>query len=422
MAPVSGFRIRWQKETLYSKDMAETSIVMSLAEVDTRPARRHDMDWLKVLVVFLLIPHHTARIFDYWAASFLKDNELSTAMSYLIAFLDTWQMPLMFVLAGATARLALNFRTGPQFVKERFMRLAVPLVFGLVAIVPLQAYYAARSRPGYQDSYLQYYPTFFEVHLEDLSGFSGRFTVAHLWFILYLFVFSVIMLPLFLYLKGEAGQRIISRLAALFQRRWVIFLPAIPLILPLKFPEPDGKNPLLYISLLVYGYILISDARFGEALAKHRRANLAIGAVLISAFLISLVVWEARIIDYRISVALARYLRNLTIWFWIIGVLAYAQRYLSFGNRLLEYAVEAAYPFYIIHQILIIAIGYYVIQWDIGVPAKFLIIASAAFMATMAVYEALIKRVGVARFLFGMRPMRKPGSRTARERVLARTA
>jgi glucan biosynthesis protein C len=93
------------------------------------------------------------------------------------------------------------------------------------------------------------------------------------------------------------------------------------------------------------------------------------------------------------------------MWFWIVALLGYGQKYLSFSNRLLRYASEAAYPFYILHQTIIILVGYYVVQWNIGVWPKFLIIGVAALIGTLLVYDLAVRRTNLTRFLFGMKPL-----------------
>jgi glucan biosynthesis protein C len=101
---------------------------------DTMPktARRHDVDWLRIGAVFLLIPFHTARIFDIWEPNYVKNAQLSKTMSYLfIASIGSWHMPLLFLLAGAATWLALRRRTPGEYAAERVKRLLVPFVFGL---------------------------------------------------------------------------------------------------------------------------------------------------------------------------------------------------------------------------------------------------------------------------------------------------
>ena len=63
--------------------------------------------------------------------------------------------------------------------------------------------------------------------------------------------------------------------------------------------------------------------------------------------------------------------------------------------------------FYLLHQPILSFIGFYVAQWRAGILAQYVTIAVATFVATTALYEVLVRRFNVMRFLFGMRPKRK---------------
>ncbi len=369
--------------------------------------RRHHIDWLRIGAVFLLIPFHTARIFDIWEDNYVKNAQTSDALSYMIAVIAPWHMPLLFVLAGAASWFALGRRTGGQYLAERAKRLLVPFLFGLLVIVPPQVYLAELKRPGYPDSFLQFYPSFFDLPGSDLTGYNGGFTPGHLWFILYLAVFSAVALPAFLYLRTLSGSRVVSRLAGLMQYRGAIFLLAVPIAFLAALPGVSGKNPFTYMGLFMCGYLLLSDAGFQQAIARERLMAL-VGGVLAMGITLPLMAWYNNPTTERTPLfILFHFLVYFNMWFWIVALLGYAQKYLAFSNKLLGYASEAAYPFYILHQTIIILIGYYVVQWNIGVGPKFLIIGVTAFLGTVLVYELFVRRTNLTRLLFGMKPLPK---------------
>jgi peptidoglycan/LPS O-acetylase OafA/YrhL len=95
------------------------------------------------------------------------------------------------------------------------------------------------------------------------------------------------------------------------------------------------------------------------------------------------------------------------VWMMIVGLLGLCYRYVNRTNRVYGYATEAAYPFYILHQTVIVLLAYLVVQWGIGIPAKYTIIAVFSFLVTLAIYEVAVRRWGAVRFLFGMKPKRK---------------
>ena len=130
---------------------------MSTQTVSTsgKPTRRWDIDWLRVLATLLLFFIHPARIFYLWGPFYIKNDQLSAVASWISEFVNHWQMPLFFVLAGAASWFALRRRSGGQYVVERLKRLMIPFVFGFLVIVPPQLYFAARhQQPDYAESYL----------------------------------------------------------------------------------------------------------------------------------------------------------------------------------------------------------------------------------------------------------------------------
>jgi glucans biosynthesis protein C len=366
--------------------------------------RRYDIDWLRVIAVLLLIPFHTARIFDIWEPFYAKSGETSAALSYgVIWFLGLWHMPILFLLAGMSTWFALGYRTGGQYARERFTRLLVPFLFGLLIVVPPQGYFAQLTQGYPPVSFADFLATYFAVDFNDLSGYFGKFTPGHLWFILFLFVFSLIGLPLFRWLKTDAGRRWIARLAAFAARPGMIFLFAIPLALAEILPDVGGKNPFWYFAIFALGFILAADERFQQSVNRQR--NIALGLALATMTIgIALSVSGIRFEPFTLPDAVVHFLRHFNIWFWLIALLGFGHRWLNFNNGLLRYASEASYPFYILHQTVIVAIGYYVVQWDIGIAAQFSLICLAAFLGTLAGYE-ILKRFNPARWAFGMKPI-----------------
>jgi fucose 4-O-acetylase-like acetyltransferase len=153
---------------------------------ESRLLRRHDMDWLRNMGILLLFPFHSARVFDYWDPFYVKNDQLSWGLSWFISVAGYWFMPLLFWLAGAAGWYALNKRSSGRYVKERFDRLFIPMVVGVLLIVPPQGYFARLNHEGAGGDYLTFLANFFS-DFSDLSGYFGTFTPAHLWFILYLF-------------------------------------------------------------------------------------------------------------------------------------------------------------------------------------------------------------------------------------------
>lgn len=381
-----------------------------IAAAKTKSQRRYDLDWLRVLAVLLLIYFHTAAVFytGELGEFYVKNNSSSIGINYFVLFVHQWHMPLLFLLSGSATWFTLSFRTAGEYVTERLKRLFIPFLFGTLVIIPPQVYYRLLSNSDYKNSYPQFYPQFF-------NGIrpQGNFEWGHLWFIIYLFVFSLIALPLFLHLKQQTIKDSITKLTIFLEKPGAIFLPALPLAiiegsLRPKWPGfqnlyNDWANFFLYFLYFIYGYVICADPRFGEAIDKHLKIALIMA---VASMLVLLQLWISEIIPnrgYSLGYILYQMFRGVNSWLWIVALLGLARRYLNFNNSVLQYATQASYPFYILHQTIVVAIAFYVVRWNISIMSKFLIISTTSFIATIVVYELLVKRNNVARFLFGLK-------------------
>jgi peptidoglycan/LPS O-acetylase OafA/YrhL len=365
------------------------------------------IDWLRILAVALLLPYHSARVFDVFDTFYVKNGALSSGLSYLIAFLDPWHMPFLFVLAGMSSCLALRKRSGRGYLRERVLRLLVPVVFGLLVIVPPQAYLGRLTHTSYSGSFLQFYPTFFQLQSDDLTGYSGGFTPAHLWFIQFLLVFSVVALPLFLWLRSSRGARLLARATAVFRSPGVIFLLILPLaVADGLLPDLGGKNPVFFLLLFVYGYLLIASEHLQQAVDRHRWWALALAVVMsvITLVAVALNLQPTKFSPANIGLFFAR---MGAAWCWTIALLGLGRRYLTATGPLLRYAREASYPVYILHQTVIVLIAFVVVGWQAEIAVKYVAILLAATVATLLLYECAVRRFNVLRFLFGMKPALK---------------
>lgn len=370
-----------------------------------KPKRIYYIDWLRVIAVLLLILFHTARIFDIWDPFYAKNATTSAFLSYtVVTFLNQWQIPLLFLLAGSSTWYALEFRSGRQYLRERFTRLLLPFIFGILVIVPPQAYLARFQNPGYSGNYFAFLEDYFHIR-GDLTGYTGLFTPGHLWFILFLFVFALTALPLLFYLRSAGGRKRISGLAAFTEKPGGLLWYILPLLVAGALPDIGGKNPFVYITLFVYGFLLVADGRFQTALDRYRWPALILG-LLTLAGLIGLELVNLPTPKYSWGDILSFLLRTSDTWFWLIALLGFGQRMLNFSNRLLRYAAEGSYPFYILHQTVIVIIGHFVVKWGTVIAVKYTVIAAASLMGTVLAYDLLVRRTNLTRFLFGMKPLK----------------
>jgi glucan biosynthesis protein C len=406
------------EERRRTRELPQTDQNQSLS----KPTRRFDIDWLRTLVVLLLIPFHAGRLFDTHDPFYIQNEILSEKLTFWWLFIGhALGMQFLFLLAGSTTWLALRFRNTKQYIKERFLRLVLPLIFGVLVIVPWQPYYGMRGNTGDSISFLEFYPHFFEMP-EMQEGYTGGFTVAHLWFILFLFLISLLALPLFLYFRRESGGHLVKRFADFFAPSRRIFLLAIPLIGLDRLVDYNWNSLslaifffLFYLTFFLYGYFIMADPRLAESIDRVKRTALIFGPALF--FVVRGIESTVEMPFLLQQLILHLYYRGTFPWFTIIAVLGYGKQYLNFPSKFLLYFGEASYPAYILHQSVVVAVGYYIVQWEADISSKYLAITFATYAITFIIYEGVIRRYNPIRFLFGMRPKRNL-ARSERSQVL----
>jgi len=340
-----------------------------------------------------------------WEPFYVKNDAGSWGLSWLIALAGYWMMPLLFWVAGSAGRYSLESRSDRQYIGERVSRLLVPLIAGVLLVVPPQGYYALKMRGvepgGYFDFLRGYFPDF-----SDLSGYTGSFSPAHLWFILYLFVFSLLALPLFRWLMRRRDSAAVRKAVRWLSRPPVFAALFLPLAALLALPAPGGQNSFYYFFIYVIGFLACLHPDFDGMLSKSRFPALLALAVTIPAHLRMQQRFHAAPDFSAMDIGLTL-LGTLNVWLALIVVLGYGSRLLSFRHRLLDYANEAAFPIYVIHQTVIVAIGYYVVQREWNVWAKFAVILLGSFALSILLYEGVIRRIPALRWLFGIKRPRR---------------
>jgi len=379
------------------------------------PVRLHYLDSLRVLAVFMVFVFHAAKPFTAGDWHIMNAQASVAATIFFMAFLAPWGMPFFFLLAGAGAWFALRKRTARQFAGERFRRLLVPFLVGSALFTPLQAYFEwkfATRAEGFMGSCLQLQITDrwggWNPTLTDFLGY-------HLWFLGYLFTFSLIALPLLLWLKGASGRGVISRLAALCAHRGGILLFILPLLMaqlglrPFYPDEHSWADFCYYLVFFLSGYLFCADERFWQAIRRDRWLALAVGIVALLGLAVISALGEGETWFWEPSEPwfyLIWTLAPIDAWCWSLFMLFIGMRFLDFSNKWLQYGQEAIVPFYLLHQPVIIVIAFYVVQWQAGVTVKMLAVIAGSFVVTLGIYELLVRRIAPLRALFGMKSLR----------------
>tara|TARA_B100000949_G_scaffold229992_1_gene239713 strand:- start:1514 stop:2605 length:1092 start_codon:yes stop_codon:yes gene_type:complete len=346
-----------------------------------KTARRHDIDWLRVITIALLLIYHIAIIFQPWAmfVGFIRSEQPLEGLWTPMSMLNVWRIPILFFVSGMGLFFAMRKRNWKQLIGERARRILLPLLFGIVAIAPLHMFI-------FQKFYklpLGYYP-----HM------------GHLWFLGNIFVYVLLFLPIFYMLKHrEAGRfkQVLNR---------IMSNPAGPLFISLFFMlEAILVKPQIYslyaetwhgfflgALAFFFGYLFVySGQHFWDTVKKWRWGYLTLGLVL----------YAVRYFEFGLEAP--GYLMALESNCWIFGVFGLGYRYLNKPSGLLRYLSQAAYPVYIIHMFVMYLGGLLILPLELHPVLQFIGITLFTFAVCYLFYEFLIRRIWFLRPLFGLK-------------------
>jgi len=357
--------------------------------------RQAYIDWLRILAILGVLFFHSAMPFaaeEWWH---IKNKETSNVLLEFNFWLSRFRMPLLFFISGAVSYFMMQKRSALSFIGLRFRRLFLPLFFGMLIVVPPQVY-MERLTQGYHGSYLDFYPSIFKGEAYPKGNTSWH----HLWFIAYLFVYDLIAAPLFAWMMtAEKFRRKLGWFAGGL-RVYLFIIPSV--LLTPQIPQTNdlvhdyAYLPYWFLFLLV-GFLCISNAALMDSLERNRRTSLLMGIVLLVG--INYFRWNDLAEPYYLFPALS--------WFWVMAATGYGKKYLNRKNAVSAYATEAVYPFYILHQTVIVILAFYVVQANDDVLAKYLFLSFTSLFLTIAIYHLLIRPYAAMRFIFGMKTAQK---------------
>jgi len=302
---------------------------------------------------------------------------------------------------------ALAFRSGTIFAWERITRLGLPLILGMFLIVPPQVYIERLYTNEFTGSYWEFLSTGAFVNgIYPVGNFSWH----HLWFLPYLLIFSIILIPLFIHIRNHPHSTLIQKTKGLLGRTYGIYLMVIPIWLVEVFMEPFFKEThaligdwfalSYYVLFFFMGFLFIScQEEFWIAIQKIKRMALFFGVICFTLLLIRWHFIEDGLLVH-ISEAL---LKIINIWSWIFVLFGYAAQYLNQKSLVLQYCNTAVYPFYILHQTVQVVLCYFIFNktWNLGIKSFILIIGT--FFICWILYEGLIRRINILRPVFGLK-------------------
>ncbi|WP_276368837.1 acyltransferase family protein [Chryseolinea sp. H1M3-3] len=364
-------------------------------------SRRYELDWLRVFAILILLLFHTGRIFDMkeWH---IKNNELSDNFIYWMPFLQSWRMPLLLFISGAGSYFALGKLTALQFFFQRFKRLVIPFLFALVVIIPPQPYYEHIT------AFANYWD-FYKSVLDFIPIYEGRIHLYHIWFIAYLFVYTLMAFPVLLFLRSPTSDVFKDGILRYFYNPVLLLLipPACILITQLiLLPEYVGRAFFVYyLCFFLLGIIFYSNRRHTERIGKNRKYLLAGAVLVLIPYVVNYITDDTIYISDTLT--LASILERGVVfvgWFWVITLIAFGQHYLNRPHPWLATMTEGIYALFILHQTAIVVIGYYICKLPWGITTKFWTINILTLSFCVAFYLLGILPFNTMRLVFGMKP------------------
>ncbi|MBN8746150.1 Acyltransferase family protein [Xylophilus ampelinus] len=390
--------------------------------------RRHDIDALRALAFALVILYHLGMYYVAGWPWHLKSPHAAEWLRWPMALMNLWRMDLVFLISGVSLGFLARSRPPGALLRSRAWRLLLPLAFGMAVVVPWQAYAQGVANgfvaPGFGAFLLRYLGGGPHWPAAAFDGADIGITWNHLWYLPYLFAYTAVVVLLLPVLRARAGERAAAAVRRL-RGGWLLVLPALPLAayvlwLAPRYPAThdllhDGYLHPRYFTFFLYGWWLATDAGLWRDLARIRWA--ALGLALLSAAL--LVAGREGLLGAA-GAALAQALRAVYGWAVVAAVLGFGHRHLNRPWPWLRWANESVYPWYVLHQTLILLAAVWLAPLALGPVAEPAAILAATVSGCWLLNDGLIRRLRVLRPLFGLPPRRpQPQPRAASQAPMA---
>lgn len=350
--------------------------------------RKYYIDNIRILCILLLFPFHTAMIFNNLGESWYIHSQSKTWATLFIIGVYPWWMSALFALAGISTVYALKKRTAKQYVKERFYKLFIPLLSAIVLLIPVQTYLADLYFNNYKGSYFEHLSIYFT--LTDWSGYDGHFTPAHTWFMLYLFVISMVSLPLMIWYKNKKKKLNGSKITMV-----KILLLFLVILICTPILEIGGKSVGEFAACFLLGYFVLSVEEIQDRLEKYciPLAIVWVIMIIIRCGMFQMGMSNGLIWDVE---------QRILSWVGILAIVALGKHFLEFNNAFTKYFAPAAFPIYFFHQSIIVIVGYIIIRHVHGTLIQYVSIVAISFVLTIFMYE-ICRKIVIARLLFGIK-------------------
>lgn len=373
--------------------------------------RRYDLDWLRIIAFGLLVLYHVGMFYVPWGWH-VKSVHAGPGSEPLMVLLNPWRLSLLFFISGVAFRYLHDKSGALKFAGERSWRLLPVIVFGMLVVVMPQTYFQLREMGEIEPGILAFWPRY--ITGWEIAGIEVP-TWNHLWYVVYLFVYALLLAPLMGLLKafGRGPGALLGHLwGSRFGPVALIALGFAPMMVYRVFLVPhfetthnltwDWANHAISFTYLLYGVFAAKSERFwsvvDRALPLALGLTMALGVVLTPVW----AVWWDQVAEHDIALWLARAGRVLYAWTMIMTLLGLARRFLTGDGPVRRYLTEAIFPVYILHQTITVSAGYALTRMGLDVWTEFVLVTGITYAGAFAGFE-LIRRVKPLRPLFGLK-------------------
>lgn len=379
----------------------------------TTTHRRHDIDWLRVLAFFILIAYHIGMYYVLDWGWHIKSDVQSRLLQDVMILSNQWRMSLLFMIAAIALGLYEQRHGLRGMLRNRAVRLLIPLIVGMLLIVPPQLFVELGENINYDGSYLAFLSEYYDLDTSlapEKQSVIGLLTWNHLWFLPYLFCYSVLLLAVRYVIKAVIN-RFSNPSVFAFVSIAVLVMSCIWLGLRKSFPVThdlvnDWYSHGKYFWVFVLGYSLTYLPQIWQKISTHRRRFLIIALCCYAFIIADRWGWWTLLADNFEQLFIVRLFYAIVVtlnhWAWLFCIIGYAGTYLQFSNRFLQYANHAVLPWYIIHQTAIVVVAAWLKPTDIPTLLELVLIITLTVTSCYVFHEAC-KRFWLTRVLVGLK-------------------
>jgi len=385
--------------------------------------RQYFLDWVRIFAFAFLIFYHAGMMFVEWEWH-IESGHDSEFLKSIMLLTSKWRLDILFIVSGVAISFMISKMSLRRFVWQRIVKLYIPLIFAIVVIVAPQSYFEAVQKGVFEGSFWQFWTSLYFSFSWDERMIAPFPTFNHMWYVLYLVHYTIILLPLFAYINSANGAAWLLKVEGwLAKGSRIVWLPLVIYFVILLINGDynithtlidDSYGNSIFIFALVMGVLFVRMPSVWDAFERNRYLSLIIGLVGYGA-LLTIFHTPRAMLPFDGGEAWGK-IALVVKWSWIALIIGFAKRHLNYSNKVLRYCNQLVYPFFILHQTVTIILGYYVIDWGFSGIVEYVIISIGTFVICGLFYEILIKNINILRLLFGMK-----WRETGRQGLLAET-